>query len=139
MPPRAAPLSPEDRREALIRATRPLLYEHGRAVTTKADRRGGGGRGGHDLPGLRVQGRAHRRDHRARLRARGRAAPARRDRPGAAAAGPAARDDLDPAAALPRHLRAGCGRSGRSARRSTCTTGRRSSPAWRRYDAACSP
>lgn len=35
MPPRAAPLSPEDRREALIRATRPLLYEHGRAVTTK--------------------------------------------------------------------------------------------------------
>lgn len=35
MPPRAAPLSPEDRREALIRATRPLLYEHGRAVTTR--------------------------------------------------------------------------------------------------------
>ncbi|MCX6399662.1 MAG: TetR/AcrR family transcriptional regulator [Propionibacteriales bacterium] len=35
MPPRAAPLSPEDRREALIRATRPLLYDHGRAVTTK--------------------------------------------------------------------------------------------------------
>lgn len=35
MPPRAAPLSPEDRREALVRATRPLLYEHGRAVTTK--------------------------------------------------------------------------------------------------------
>lgn len=32
---RAAPLSPEDRREALIRATRPLLYEHGRRVTTK--------------------------------------------------------------------------------------------------------
>lgn len=35
MPPRAAPLSPEDRREALIRATRPLLYEHGLRVTTK--------------------------------------------------------------------------------------------------------
>lgn len=35
MPPRAAPLSPEDRREALIRATRPLLYEHGSRVTTK--------------------------------------------------------------------------------------------------------
>ncbi|MDZ5622843.1 TetR/AcrR family transcriptional regulator [Nocardioides bizhenqiangii] len=35
MPPRAAPLPPEDRREALIRATRPLLYEHGRAVTTR--------------------------------------------------------------------------------------------------------
>lgn len=35
MPPRAAPLSPEDRREALIRATRPLLYDHGRGVTTK--------------------------------------------------------------------------------------------------------
>ena len=35
MPPRAAPLSPDERREALIRATRPLLYQHGRAVTTK--------------------------------------------------------------------------------------------------------
>lgn len=35
MPPRAAPLSPEERREALIRATRPLLYEHGRGVTTR--------------------------------------------------------------------------------------------------------
>lgn len=35
MPPRAAPLSPEDRREALIHATRPLLYEHGTRVTTK--------------------------------------------------------------------------------------------------------
>ncbi len=35
VPPRAAPLSPEERREALVRATRPLLYEHGRAVTTK--------------------------------------------------------------------------------------------------------
>jgi AcrR family transcriptional regulator len=33
--PRATPLSPQDRREALIRATRPLLYEHGRAVTTR--------------------------------------------------------------------------------------------------------
>lgn len=35
MPPRAAPLSPDDRREALISATRPLLYEHGTRVTTK--------------------------------------------------------------------------------------------------------
>jgi AcrR family transcriptional regulator len=35
MPPRAAPLSPDERREALISATRPLLYEHGRAVTTR--------------------------------------------------------------------------------------------------------
>ncbi|MBV6727128.1 TetR/AcrR family transcriptional regulator [Nocardioides daeguensis] len=35
MPPRAAPLSAEDRREMLIRATRPLLYEHGRRVTTR--------------------------------------------------------------------------------------------------------
>ena len=32
---RARPLSPEERREALIEATRPLLYEHGRAVTTR--------------------------------------------------------------------------------------------------------
>lgn len=32
---RAAPLSPEERREELIRATRPLLYQHGSAVTTK--------------------------------------------------------------------------------------------------------
>ena len=28
-------MSPEERREALISATRPLLYEHGRAVTTR--------------------------------------------------------------------------------------------------------
>lgn len=35
MPPRAAPLSPDERREALIRATRPLLYEHGTRVTTR--------------------------------------------------------------------------------------------------------
>lgn len=28
-------MDPEDRRAALIRATRPLLYQHGRAVTTK--------------------------------------------------------------------------------------------------------
>lgn len=35
MPPRATPLSPDERREALITATRPLLYEHGRAVTTR--------------------------------------------------------------------------------------------------------
>ncbi|WP_222430426.1 TetR/AcrR family transcriptional regulator [Nocardioides sp. J9] len=32
---RAAPMSPEERREALIRATRPLLYEHGLRVTTR--------------------------------------------------------------------------------------------------------
>src|SRR5689334_17597738 len=28
-------MSPEERREAIIDATRPLLYEHGRAVTTR--------------------------------------------------------------------------------------------------------
>jgi AcrR family transcriptional regulator len=32
---RAKPLAPEDRREAIITATRPLLYEHGRDTTTK--------------------------------------------------------------------------------------------------------
>lgn len=32
---RARPLSPEERRDALIDATRPLLYEHGRNVTTR--------------------------------------------------------------------------------------------------------
>lgn len=32
---RARPLSPEERREAIIAATRPLLYQHGRAVTTR--------------------------------------------------------------------------------------------------------
>lgn len=32
---RARPLSAEERREALITATRPLLYQHGRAVTTR--------------------------------------------------------------------------------------------------------
>ena len=35
MPPRAVPLSPDARREALIHATRPLLHQHGRAVTTR--------------------------------------------------------------------------------------------------------
>ena len=35
MSPRAAPLSPDERREALVRATRPLLYTHGRNVTTR--------------------------------------------------------------------------------------------------------
>lgn len=35
MSPRARPMSPEERREAIIAATRPLLYEHGRAVTTR--------------------------------------------------------------------------------------------------------
>ena len=28
-------MSPEERREAIIEATRPLLYEHGQATTTK--------------------------------------------------------------------------------------------------------
>ena len=32
---RARPLSPGDRREAIIAATRPLLYEHGQGTTTK--------------------------------------------------------------------------------------------------------
>lgn len=32
---RARPLSPQERREAIIAATRPLLYEHGRDTTTK--------------------------------------------------------------------------------------------------------
>ncbi len=32
---RARPLSPDERREALVAATRPLLYEHGRAVTSR--------------------------------------------------------------------------------------------------------
>ena len=35
MPPRAKPLSPDDRRTALVDATVPLLLEHGRAVTTR--------------------------------------------------------------------------------------------------------
>lgn len=33
--PRATPLSPDERREALMEATLPLLYEHGRNVTTR--------------------------------------------------------------------------------------------------------
>ena len=32
---RAKPLAPEDRREAIITATRPLLYQHGQSTTTK--------------------------------------------------------------------------------------------------------
>jgi AcrR family transcriptional regulator len=32
---RARPLSPEERRAEIIAATRPLLYEHGRATTTR--------------------------------------------------------------------------------------------------------
>jgi len=32
---RARPLAPEDRREAIIAATRPLLHEHGRDTTTR--------------------------------------------------------------------------------------------------------
>jgi AcrR family transcriptional regulator len=32
---RARPLTPDERREALVRATLPLLYTHGRAVTTR--------------------------------------------------------------------------------------------------------
>ena len=35
MPPRAAPLSPEERRDAIVEATLPLLHEHGRNVTTR--------------------------------------------------------------------------------------------------------
>ena len=35
MTPRAAPLAPDDRRQALVDATLPLLHEHGRTVTTK--------------------------------------------------------------------------------------------------------
>lgn len=32
---RARPMSPEERREAIVAATRPLLHEHGRATTTR--------------------------------------------------------------------------------------------------------
>jgi AcrR family transcriptional regulator len=32
---RARPMSPEERRDAIIAATRPLLYEHGQATTTR--------------------------------------------------------------------------------------------------------
>ncbi len=35
MPPRATPLTPDDRRTALVAATLPLLLEHGRTVTTR--------------------------------------------------------------------------------------------------------
>lgn len=35
VPPRARPLSPDDRRAALVDATVPLLLEHGRTVTTR--------------------------------------------------------------------------------------------------------
>ncbi|MGZ5403217.1 MAG: TetR/AcrR family transcriptional regulator [Nocardioides sp.] len=35
MTPRAAPLTPDDRRKALVEATVPLLFRHGRAVTTR--------------------------------------------------------------------------------------------------------
>lgn len=35
MAPRATPMSPEERRAALVDATLPLLYDHGRAVTTR--------------------------------------------------------------------------------------------------------
>lgn len=35
VPPRAKPLSPDDRRAALVTATVPLLVEHGRTVTTR--------------------------------------------------------------------------------------------------------
>ena len=35
MPPRATPLPPTERRDALVRATLPLLRQHGRAVTTR--------------------------------------------------------------------------------------------------------
>jgi len=35
MPPRARPLSPEERRAALVEATVPLLTQHGRGITTR--------------------------------------------------------------------------------------------------------
>ncbi|MGN6782698.1 MAG: TetR/AcrR family transcriptional regulator [Marmoricola sp.] len=35
MPPRAAPLAPDERRAALVEAALPLLREHGRTVTTR--------------------------------------------------------------------------------------------------------
>lgn len=35
MTPRARPMTPDDRREALVDVTIPLLHEHGRAVTTR--------------------------------------------------------------------------------------------------------
>jgi AcrR family transcriptional regulator len=35
MPPRAAPMSPDDRRRAIIDAVRPLLIEHGDRLTTR--------------------------------------------------------------------------------------------------------
>jgi AcrR family transcriptional regulator len=35
MPPRAAPMSPEERRDHLVAVTIPLLYDHGRAVSTR--------------------------------------------------------------------------------------------------------
>ena len=35
MTPRAAPLSPDERRRAIVDAVLPLLIEHGRAVTTR--------------------------------------------------------------------------------------------------------
>ncbi len=35
MTPRARPMTPVDRRQALVEATIPLLHEHGKAVTTK--------------------------------------------------------------------------------------------------------
>ena len=35
MTPRARPMTPDDRRQALVEATIPLLHEHGRTVTTK--------------------------------------------------------------------------------------------------------
>jgi len=35
MTPRARPMEPEDRRQAIVAATRPLLHQHGRATTTR--------------------------------------------------------------------------------------------------------
>ena len=32
---RARPMTPEDRRQALVEATIPLLHDHGRSVTTR--------------------------------------------------------------------------------------------------------
>ena len=102
-PPRARPMSPDERRADAHRRDPPLLRVHGRDVTTRQIAEAAGHRRGHDLPGVRRQGRADRRGPR-----RGRSSPAtlvariERDRPRPAAARAAGRARRDPAAALPR-------------------------------------
>ena len=54
----------------IVAATLPLLLEHGDRVTTRQIAEAAGHRRGHDLPGLRRQGRAHRRGDRGRARPR---------------------------------------------------------------------